>query len=259
MSKSQEFDNEDWPEGTDYPPYIQIAQPKLEEGMVATEWDNGDDGNIDLKATGIDIESHKITLTADNIIAQNNAGEKTFGINENGDVEIGGNASISGFVLPKPLVITSANAFNYLKPYDIYDQSSYYFDFTKCGNVIIIESLPKYGTQDISAVLYLPSIPLNAASLDQSVVMEARRYIGQHIVVINKTGAQIATSGSIKTRTVGGYGINPTYTYSSSYQSISIPTGGVGIFDANYYISKQTTGSTLREVLDWTGTIGAAR
>lgn len=57
---------------------IEIARPKLEVGATMTEWTEKRSDMVDkqaLYATGIDIDSKKITLTADKTYVQSNSGE----------------------------------------------------------------------------------------------------------------------------------------------------------------------------------------
>ena len=63
---------------------IWLCHPKLEEGEVATPW-CAYDGTVDaLLDTGLDVKNRKFTATADNFVVQNNKGEKTFMVDENG-------------------------------------------------------------------------------------------------------------------------------------------------------------------------------
>lgn len=63
---------------------IYLCHPKLEEGDTATPW-CAYDGTVDaLLDTGLDIRNRKFTATADNFLVQNNRGEKTFMVDEDG-------------------------------------------------------------------------------------------------------------------------------------------------------------------------------
>ena len=68
-----------------------ISRPKLEEGAFPTEWTDNpktfvEEGSLSNKlyATGIDIESKKVTVTADNFKVRNNDGEDTLLIDKSG-------------------------------------------------------------------------------------------------------------------------------------------------------------------------------
>ena len=63
---------------------IWLCRPKLEEGEVATPW-CAYDGTVDaLLAGGFDIKEKKFTATSDNFVVQNNRGEQTLMVDENG-------------------------------------------------------------------------------------------------------------------------------------------------------------------------------
>lgn len=74
-----------WVNGTK-PATLYICRPKLEEGDTATPW-CAYDGTVDaLLASGLDIKKGKYTATADNFKVQNNRGEQTFFVDENGHI-----------------------------------------------------------------------------------------------------------------------------------------------------------------------------
>ena len=63
---------------------IYLCHPKLEEGDTATPW-CAYDGTVDaLLESGFDIKEKKYTATSDNFVVQNNRGEQTFMVDENG-------------------------------------------------------------------------------------------------------------------------------------------------------------------------------
>ena len=66
-----------------------LCHPKLEEGDTATPW-CAYDGTVDaLLESGLDIKNRKMIATADNFVVQNNKGEKTFMVDENGRINNG--------------------------------------------------------------------------------------------------------------------------------------------------------------------------
>lgn len=72
-----------WVNGTK-PATLYICRPKLEEGDTATPW-CAYDGTVEaLLASGLDIKEKKFTATADNFKVQNNKGEQTLLVDENG-------------------------------------------------------------------------------------------------------------------------------------------------------------------------------
>ena len=162
---------------------IYFAGIKVEVGDKATPMSST---VKNLLATGIDIEHKKITLTADNIIAKNNSGQQTFGINKNGSV------TISGFVTPEIVTITRDNIYDFV---DTDEYGVHRLDFMKCGNVVIIESLPDDFTDISSLVVVLPTMDGDGYSEDAK--RTARRFINQKISIINKTSERFAVTGTI--------------------------------------------------------------
>ena len=65
---------------------IWLCHPKLEEGDTATPW-CAYDGTVEaLLATGLDIKNRKMIATTDNFVVQNNKGERTIMVDENGHI-----------------------------------------------------------------------------------------------------------------------------------------------------------------------------
>ncbi|MFQ7112493.1 hypothetical protein [Hallella bergensis] len=74
-----------WINGTK-PATLYICRPKLEEGDTATPW-CAYDGTVEaLLASGLDIKNRKMIATTDNFMVQNNKGEWTFLLDENGHI-----------------------------------------------------------------------------------------------------------------------------------------------------------------------------
>ena len=61
-----------------------LCRPKLEEGDTATPWCAYDGTVEELLAGGFDIKNRKMIATADNFVVQNNKGEKTLLVDQNG-------------------------------------------------------------------------------------------------------------------------------------------------------------------------------
>lgn len=68
---------------------IWFCRPKLEEGNTATPWCAYDGTTEALLGSGLDIKGRKYIATADNFVVQNNRGEKTFMVDENGRINNG--------------------------------------------------------------------------------------------------------------------------------------------------------------------------
>lgn len=84
---------------------LEIVNPKLELGAVATPWSDLPDV---LRRTGVDIEQGKVVATADNFEVRNNAGEKTFGVDAEGNLTATGGAKFAGTIEAKVLYTTNA-------------------------------------------------------------------------------------------------------------------------------------------------------
>ena len=76
--------------------FVYVSQIKLERGEGYTAWN---DGNISEKLydTGIDITKRKIDITADTLTVRNNHGDKVFGSDANGNLDV--TAAISALSL----------------------------------------------------------------------------------------------------------------------------------------------------------------
>lgn len=79
-----------------------IAQPKLEVGANMTDWLEGsatltEDRSVEARLldTGIDIKHKTIDMTADKFTLRNNHGEKSFGVDEDGNLEARSLKSVS--------------------------------------------------------------------------------------------------------------------------------------------------------------------
>ena len=72
--------------GKDFSGLIYLCRPKLEEGNKVTPW-CAYDGTVEaLLATGLDIKNRKMIATTDNFVVQNNKGERTIMVDENGHI-----------------------------------------------------------------------------------------------------------------------------------------------------------------------------
>lgn len=117
------------------PVNVQFAGAKLEVGDVATDmsFDYSSKASEavsqleqDLLDTGIDISHKEILITSDNFRVQNNRGEESLYVNENGDV------FIAGVLNNMVQSITSSNVNDY--------KSNNYIDPTKIGTIIRLDA-----------------------------------------------------------------------------------------------------------------------
>lgn len=91
-----------------------LCRPKLEEGDTATPWCEYDGTVEELLAGGFDIKNREFTATADNFKVQNNKGEWTFLVDENGHInaKLISAESISAQKIAQPFV--EQQSFGYL-------------------------------------------------------------------------------------------------------------------------------------------------
>ena len=79
---------------------IEVTMPKLEEGYTATPWT---DMATQLERSGLDIYAGKIVANTNNFEVHNQSGQKTFGIDAQGNLTATGGAKFSGTVDAKIL------------------------------------------------------------------------------------------------------------------------------------------------------------
>lgn len=172
-----------------------------------------------LLATGIDIENKKITLTADNLVCQNNSGEKTMWLDSEG------NLTTRGVYNNLLSVISSANDSRYITWEDESDWTTHgCLDVLRCGNVLKITKLPAMGSWDGSATSKLLRLPWfvsyedkdrtktnnpypNASSPHKIKADEMRQLVGKKIDII----FDIPSGDSIgQWKLSGAFNIKPT-------------------------------------------------
>ena len=101
---------------------IWLCHPKLEEGNTATPW-CAYDGTMDaLLAGGFDAKNRKFTATADNFVVQNNKGEKTFFVDENGRIN-NGLLSLDGLDAKRAVIKRLRFQSNSVAPYFVTEES----------------------------------------------------------------------------------------------------------------------------------------
>lgn len=93
----------------------EVAQPKLEEGATATDWTEAADTytadrslGAQLYTTGIDIKNGTIDMTADKFTLRNNSGERSFEVDEQGDLVARSLKSVSKDGLLQVLIAAGA-------------------------------------------------------------------------------------------------------------------------------------------------------
>lgn len=180
---------------------IDLCRPMLEEGDTYQGWSLSPyDVTIDdaVVATGLDIKNGIIKATADKFEIRNNNGEQTAAVNEKGRLEVK-SGLFSGFIVKKMTTLNPDNISEYLKS----SQSNGYLsmDFSAAGSYVCFTGAmkAKYGDDYPSPVLPFYNIGSISASLGVT-AEEARSYIGQIVIIANKsdTTVNVIGGGTIK-------------------------------------------------------------
>ena len=101
---------------------IWLCRPKLEEGNTATPW-CAYDGTVEaLLASGLDIKNRKMIATTDNFVVQNNKGEQTFMVDENGKIN-NGMLSLDGLDAKRAVIKRLRFQSNSVAPYFVTEES----------------------------------------------------------------------------------------------------------------------------------------
>ena len=200
-------------EGTGIPNYVLIrclqgskawvTMPKLEVGATPTDWIEGKSGFVEdsgiaakLLRTGLDIENGKITATADKFEIRNNSGETTASVNEKGLLEVGAGV-FSGLIRKKITEITPENLKEYVSDVPALALGHIQIDFEKTGCFVMFSgNIKAMFNTDIVIVppFYMPQ-DYYWGSLSTKTVYEALAYIGQTIVIVNNSDAEMTLIG----------------------------------------------------------------
>lgn len=180
-----------------------VTMPKLEVGATPTDWIEGKSGFIEdsgiaakLLRTGFDIENGKITATADKFEIRNNSGETTASVNEKGLLEVGAGV-FSGLIRKKITEITPENLKEYVSDVPALALGHIQIDFEKTGCFVMFSgNIKAMFNTDIVIVppFYMPQ-DYYWGSLSTKTVYEALAYIGQTIVVVNNSDAEMTLIG----------------------------------------------------------------
>lgn len=180
-----------------------VTMPKLEVGATSTDWIEGKSGFIEdsgiaakLLRTGLDIENGKITATADRFEIRNNSGETTASVNKDGLLEVGAGV-FSGLIRKKITEITPENLKEYVSDVSALALGHIQIDFEKTGCFVMFSgNIKAMFNTDIVIVppFYMPQ-DYYWGSLSTKTVYEALAYIGQTIVVVNNSDAEMTLIG----------------------------------------------------------------
>lgn len=208
-----------------------VTMPKLETGATPTDWIEGKSGYVEdsglaakMLRTGIDIENGKITATADTFEVQDNRGNTTARITEDGFFAgsvYATNGYFDGLVRKLKRVITKENFYEYFEK-DTYSGMSDAYNpiWDKIGSNFVIQSTP----EDADGVamylqLALPTAyPITHPYTDGR-YERAREVIGNTIIIRCENGNGITLYGTSRTSPnwdSGGVAGSP-YTLKSGY------------------------------------------
>lgn len=182
---------------------IDVCRPMIMEGTEYGGWslspyDKTEAGKLEsgLKRTGVDIENGKITATADKFEVRNNSGEVTASVNEKGVLEVGAGV-FSGLIRKKMTEITPENLKEYVTDVPALALGNIQIDFEKTGCFVMFSgNMKAMFNTDIVIVppFYMPQEQY-WGSLSTKTVYEALAYIGQTIIVVNNSDAEMTTIG----------------------------------------------------------------
>lgn len=228
-------------EGTGTPNYVLIrclqgskawvTMPKLETGATPTDWIEGKSGYVEdsglaakMLRTGIDIENGKITATADTFEVQDNRGNTTARITDDGFFTgsvYATNGYFDGLVRKLKRVITKENFYEYFEK-DTYSGMSDAYNpiWDKIGSNFVIQSTP----EDADGVamylqLALPTAEPITHPYTDGRYERAREVIGNTIIIRCENGNGITLYGTSRTAPnwdSGGVASSP-YTLKSGY------------------------------------------
>lgn len=182
---------------------IDVCRPMIMEGTEYGGWslspyDKTEAGKLEsgLKRTGVDIENGKITATADKFEVRNNSGEVTASVNEKGLLEVGAGV-FSGLIRKKMTEITPENLKEYVTDVPALALGNIQIDFEKTGCFVMFSgNIKAMFNTDIVIVppFYMPQEQY-WGSLSTKTVYEALAYIGQTIIVVNNSDAEMTLIG----------------------------------------------------------------
>ena len=182
---------------------IDVCRPMIMEGTEYGGWslspyDKTEAGKLEsgLKRAGIDLEDDTITATANKFMVKNNSGVVTASVNEKGLLEVGAGV-FSGLIRKKITEITPENLKEYVSDVPALALGHIQIDFEKTGCFVMFSgNIKAMFNTDIVIVppFYMPQ-DYYWGSLSTKTVYEALAYIGQTIVVVNNSDAEITLIG----------------------------------------------------------------
>lgn len=182
---------------------IHLCRPMIMEGTEYGGWslspyDKTEAGKLEsgLKRAGIDLEDDTITATANKFMVKNNSGEVTASVNERGLLEVGAGV-FSGLIRKKMTEITPENLKDYVTDQAALALGNIQIDLEKTGCFVMFTGNIKAMTKaDVVIVppFYMPQEQY-WGSLSTKTVYEALAYIGQTIIIVNNSDAEMTLIG----------------------------------------------------------------
>lgn len=190
-----------WMNGTK-PATLYLCRPKLEEGDTATPW-CAYDGTVDaLLDTGLDIRNRKYVATTDNFVVQNNKGEKTFMVDENGRINNG--MLTSRLRLTEPTIITKENYKEFCYNGKLNGHNVLFLDLLKCGTLLVLTDVPEELFLDLPSFKYFKSYNNYTQKEVAKEQYDKMRYIGNTIILYNIDSRNVYVSGVLKYKKMEG-------------------------------------------------------
>lgn len=177
---------------------VLICREMLMEGDTYEGWslspnDTTESGALESKVikTGVNIETGKITATADTFEVVNTDGETTASVNADGLLEVG-SGLFTGFIMKKPTTITPDNVDNMVA--QAISNGYVQLDYTKTGSYVIFSGAmaAKFGSNLPTVVLPTTSNTSSALNVSLDVALQ---YVGETFIISNTSDTTINVLG----------------------------------------------------------------
>lgn len=206
-----------------------VTMPKLETGATPTDWIEGKSGYVEdsglaakMLRTGIDIENGKITATADTFEVQDNSGNVTARITEDGFFAgsvYATNGYFDGLVRNQKRIITKDNFLEYFEK-DAYSgmDDAYNPIWDKIGSNFVIQSTPEDADGAAAYIqLVLPTAYPVTHPYEDGRYERAREVVGNTIIIRCENEQSIVLYGTSRTAPSNGDAISTPYILKSGY------------------------------------------
>lgn len=204
---------------------IDVCRPMIMEGTEYGGWslspyDKTEAGKLEsgLKRAGIDLEDDTITATANKFKIQNNSGEVTASVNEDGLLEVGAGL-FSGLIRKKKTIITPDKLEGYTEENSI--NGYIRLNVVKAGSFVELSGDIGKKTGGNYPTIILPFHNPNASNASLGVTSEeAATYLGQVFVIRNNTSPATTINIVGYTSLVGGSNTARPYWLESGWMAV---------------------------------------